>query len=236
LALLAGRPARRCQWPPGDHRYAEFAPSALDPPPDAAAAILSEEEVFVTHHATDHPVSHHTALAGFGAAGFGLTLASRGGTAAQNTPPDALASHPLTGAWLAMAHPPLPDDPQVAVPSIVGADRTVLLMFPLTQAGYAAWADGSRLNLQAVIEEALERAATIGDAGAGAAATAFSALSPRQREVLGLLVAGHSDREIADALFISYRTATHHVGAILAKLDARTRAEAAVRAVRAGLI
>jgi non-specific serine/threonine protein kinase len=62
------------------------------------------------------------------------------------------------------------------------------------------------------------------------------AFSPRQREVLALMVGGRSDRQIAEALFISHRTASHHVAAIMAKLDARTRGEAAVRAVRDGLI
>jgi len=56
-------------------------------------------------------------------------------TAAQEATPGSLADHPLTGVWLAMANPPLPDDPQVAAPSVFGADGTVLLVFPLTQAG-----------------------------------------------------------------------------------------------------
>jgi DNA-binding NarL/FixJ family response regulator len=50
-----------------------------------------------------------------------------------------------------------------------------------------------------------------------------------------LIVAGRSDRAIADALFISHRTASKHVSAILAKLDAISRAEVAARAVRDGL-
>jgi hypothetical protein len=41
----------------------------------------------------------------------------------------------LTGTWLAMANPPLPDDPQFAAPSLFAADGSVLLVFPLTQAG-----------------------------------------------------------------------------------------------------
>jgi non-specific serine/threonine protein kinase len=61
-------------------------------------------------------------------------------------------------------------------------------------------------------------------------------LTPRQRQVVALMVAGRSDRQIADELFISHRTASHHVAAILEKLNARTRGEAAVRAVQAGLI
>jgi predicted ATPase/DNA-binding CsgD family transcriptional regulator len=61
-------------------------------------------------------------------------------------------------------------------------------------------------------------------------------LSEREAEVLRLVVAGHSDREIAEALFISPRTASRHVGAILAKLDVASRGEAAVLAVRRGLV
>jgi DNA-binding NarL/FixJ family response regulator len=61
-------------------------------------------------------------------------------------------------------------------------------------------------------------------------------LSPRELDVLRLLVAGQTDREIADSLFISPRTASKHVGAILMKLDVASRSEAAVRAVRESLV
>jgi pimeloyl-ACP methyl ester carboxylesterase/DNA-binding CsgD family transcriptional regulator len=61
-------------------------------------------------------------------------------------------------------------------------------------------------------------------------------LSPREQEVLRLLVVGCSDREIAERLFISSRTASKHVGNILAKLDVGSRGEAAVRAVQDELI
>ena len=48
-------------------------------------------------------------------------------------------------------------------------------------------------------------------------------------------MAGRSNPEIAAALFVSPRTAETHVTHILAKLGVATRAEAAARAVRAGL-
>jgi DNA-binding CsgD family transcriptional regulator len=67
-------------------------------------------------------------------------------------------------------------------------------------------------------------------------ADARGSLTERELEVLLLLVAGRSDREIGEALFISPRTASKHVANILAKLDAGTRGEAAVLAVRAGLV
>lgn len=61
-------------------------------------------------------------------------------------------------------------------------------------------------------------------------------LTARQMEVLKLLTAGCSNAEIAERLFISYKTVDHHVSAILAKLDARTRAEAIAIALQSNLI
>jgi DNA-binding CsgD family transcriptional regulator len=60
-------------------------------------------------------------------------------------------------------------------------------------------------------------------------------LTHREREVLGLLVAGCTDREIAERLFISRRTAATHVASIFRKLDVNSRAAAAAYAVRHGL-
>jgi DNA-binding CsgD family transcriptional regulator len=57
-------------------------------------------------------------------------------------------------------------------------------------------------------------------------------LTKREAEVLDLLGAGISNREIADRLYISQKTAEHHVGRILLKLGLRSRAEAAAYAVR----
>lgn len=51
-------------------------------------------------------------------------------------------------------------------------------------------------------------------------------LTQRQADVMALLRQGHTNREIADTLYISARTVEHHVAAILSKLDASTRAEA----------
>ena len=59
-------------------------------------------------------------------------------------------------------------------------------------------------------------------------------LTPREREVLGLLVQGLTDQQIADALAISVRTAEKHVGGVLHKLDARNRTEAVGRALERG--
>jgi two-component system response regulator NreC len=50
-------------------------------------------------------------------------------------------------------------------------------------------------------------------------------LTPREREVLGLLAIGYTNREAAGELDISVRTVETHRAAILAKLGLRTRAE-----------
>lgn len=51
-------------------------------------------------------------------------------------------------------------------------------------------------------------------------------LTPREVEVLGQLAAGRTDREIAEALFISKKTASVHVSNLLRKLDVANRVEA----------
>jgi DNA-binding CsgD family transcriptional regulator len=57
-------------------------------------------------------------------------------------------------------------------------------------------------------------------------------LTRRETEVLDLLAEGCSNAEIGERLYVSRRTAEHHVASILSKLGLRSRAEAAVYAVR----
>jgi DNA-binding NarL/FixJ family response regulator len=61
-------------------------------------------------------------------------------------------------------------------------------------------------------------------------------LTDREREVLPLLVEGKSNVEIATALFISPRTVKNHIASILDKFGAENRIQAAVEAVRRGLV
>jgi DNA-binding NarL/FixJ family response regulator len=65
---------------------------------------------------------------------------------------------------------------------------------------------------------------------------AVDALTPREIEVLGLIVEGRSNKEIAEALVISESTVKNHLRNILEKLHLRNRIQAAVYAVRQGLV
>jgi DNA-binding CsgD family transcriptional regulator len=68
------------------------------------------------------------------------------------------------------------------------------------------------------------------DAGDSAAGTSGLGLTGRELDVLRLVAAGRSNREIAAELFISPKTASVHVSNILGKLGAASRGEAAAKA------
>ncbi len=61
-------------------------------------------------------------------------------------------------------------------------------------------------------------------------------LSRRELEVLQLIVSGKSNQQIADALFISVKTAGNHVSNILSKTNATNRSEAVAYAFRHGIV
>jgi DNA-binding NarL/FixJ family response regulator len=101
----------------------------------------------------------------------------------------------------------------------------------------ALWEAGRSLSRDEAVAEALAvMPPAAAPAGAPPPAAPASELTPREREVLALLVEGQSDREIGEALYISPRTVSKHVAAILAKLGVATRTAAATAAHRAGFL
>ncbi len=95
----------------------------------------------------------------------------------------------------------------------------------------AAWQAGQLLTL----EDAIAEATTLSLYQPSEHETPFG-LTPRQLEILRLMAVGRTDREIADELFISYRTVTTHVENILKRMGVDSRTAASTDAVRLGLI
>jgi DNA-binding NarL/FixJ family response regulator len=125
-------------------------------------------------------------------------------------------------------------------------------LFRAVQAGAAGYVlkDATRREVLAVVRRVLQGEAVLDPALATrllrrlatdlgpppAAGPAGGPLTARERDVLRLLVEGQTNQEIAAALGLSRGTVKVHVGRIIAKLDASDRTQAAVRAVRLGLV
>jgi predicted ATPase/DNA-binding CsgD family transcriptional regulator len=101
-----------------------------------------------------------------------------------------------------------------------------------------AWSVGQRLVVAEAVAtgRSLARELAAAPVPASPQATPRHSLTPREQDVLRLLVEGRTDREIAEALFIGPRTVQTHVANLFAKLDVNARAEAAAVAVRRGLV
>lgn len=89
-------------------------------------------------------------------------------------------------------------------------------------------------TISARVAAALVERLPRGDAPSAAGATA--GLTARELEILRLVAAGKENHEIAEALVISPSTAKNHVARVLDKLGLQNRVQAAVYAVRAGLV
>jgi len=138
------------------------------------------------------------------------------------------AADAAVAAWEAIGQP------YPAALALVGAAQVALTAGPSGRAAAAA-----RLRRAAPIAEQLgahplsEQITALLPQAAGPAAGPQHerlSLTGREIEVLRLVTAGQSNREIAAALFISPKTASVHVSNILGKLGAATRTEAAARA------
>jgi DNA-binding CsgD family transcriptional regulator len=127
----------------------------------------------------------------------------------------------------------IPDD--VKVP--------VVLLIPEKASGALPddWRAAARLGTDAspaIVRVALEAAAyglDIRSFGEDNRETGISSLSGREIEVLRRVAEGATNKSIARSLGISHHTVKFHVAAILQKLGATTRTDAAAQAIRAGL-
>lgn len=119
----------------------------------------------------------------------------------------------------------------VTLERLVAAVRALAAGETLIQPALTARAE------QKLSEAAAARADAASDTGAAARdATAAEPMTPREREVLRLLAAGYSNREIARALFIAEGTVKNHVSSILTKMCVRDRTRAVLKAAERGLL
>jgi predicted ATPase/DNA-binding NarL/FixJ family response regulator/DNA-binding transcriptional regulator YiaG len=111
----------------------------------------------------------------------------------------------------------------------------------------AAWAEGRAMSLDEAIAYALDRRERVGEPPAAPGAVRLSpqpsalsprypdGLSPREVEVLQLIAAGRSNKEIAAELVLSVRMVGRHITTLYGKIGARSRVDATNYAVQHGL-
>ena len=97
-------------------------------------------------------------------------------------------------------------------------------------------ADGQALLAPSITRRLLEEFVRRPTAAAAPRPPWLDTLTSREVEVLGAVARGLSNTEIADSLFMSPATAKTHVSRLLAKLNARDRAQLVVMAYEAGVV
>lgn len=136
------------------------------------------------------------------------------------------------------------------LPEVEEGGPPVIALVPDASGAAEAWLAGARgllrrdcslTQLSAAVEAAACGLAVLDPALASAlplarTPAAAEALTPREQDVLRLLVEGLPNKAIARQLAISEHTVKFHLNAILAKLGAQSRTEAVVQAIRLGLI
>lgn len=87
---------------------------------------------------------------------------------------------------------------------------------------------------QALVSDLIELVRVLSQSPGSGVKTRLS-LTPREREVLGLVVAGHTNREIATTFSVSEETVKHHLTRMFDKVGASNRLELAMKATQSGL-
>jgi DNA-binding NarL/FixJ family response regulator len=128
------------------------------------------------------------------------------------------------------------DDEEAALEVIAAGARGFLLkdikLDTLVQAVRTVAAGGTMIRPG--LSERAER--VLAERGVSTSTPTDGDITTREREVLRLLVAGYSNREIARALFVAEGTVKNHVSSILAKLGVRDRTRAVLKAVERGFV
>ena len=131
------------------------------------------------------------------------------------------------------------DDDEAALAIMVAGARGFLLkdvtLDRLVQAVRVVAAGGTVLR-PGLSDRAEKAHAALRAAAPAAAATDEGEITTREREVLRLVAAGYSNREIARALFVAEGTVKNHVSNILAKLGVRDRTRAVLKALERGYV
>jgi DNA-binding NarL/FixJ family response regulator len=117
-----------------------------------------------------------------------------------------------------------------------GASGFVLKDVPPEQLvdGIRAVHSGSSLLSPAITRRMIE--ARLVRPAAGPPPRVLEALTPREKEILGLLGRGLSNAEIAESLVVSETTVKTHVGRVLMKLGLRDRVQAVIFAYESGVV
>jgi len=136
----------------------------------------------------------------------------------------------------------------IPVVLVVSRDDAEHMLPGMTEGVVGLWErDGDPSELQRIVLAALGGESMVSaelgaallnrlsNAGDAARAT-MGRLTAREKEILNMMADGAGNRAIADALFISENTVRNHVRNVLDKLQARTRTEAVVRAIKTGLV
>lgn len=134
---------------------------------------------------------------------------------------------------------------KVVVLTTYSDDRSVLEALRAGARGYLTKDAGGEqihqalrqvLDDHAAIDPAVQHHLIDAIAGPSAPRPAAGELTPREAEVLTLIATGLSNPEIAARLVISEATVKSHINHLLAKIDARDRAQAVAYAYRTGLV
>jgi DNA-binding NarL/FixJ family response regulator len=89
---------------------------------------------------------------------------------------------------------------------------------------------------QTLVTDLLETVRPLIQSSTAADGKVASRLTPRERQVLKMIVAGHSNREIAQQWTVSEETIKHHLTRIFDKAGVANRVELAMLATRDGLL